>query len=149
MYILNIIRLKQLSSVPYVRWNACWIFIMVIRLIIYIYIAINNMCIYIYIYMCVCVCVCVYCDWVYLCVYIYIYIYIYIIYIFNKLIGLVGRVCANSPGNLGSNPGRIIWKTLKMVLGTSLRNTQQYKVCIKGKVEWSRERSSALPCTSL
>ena len=32
-----------------------------------------------------------------------------------------------------------------MVLDTSLINTQQYKVRIKGKVEWSRERSSALP----
>ena len=31
-----------------------------------------------------------------------------------------------------------------MILDTSLRNTQQYKVCIKGKVEKSRERSSAL-----
>ena len=29
-----------------------------------------------------------------------------------------------------------------MVLDTSLLNTQQYKVCIKGKVEQSRERSS-------
>ena len=32
-----------------------------------------------------------------------------------------------------------------MVLDTSLLNTQQYKVRIKGKVEQSRERSSALP----
>ena len=40
-------------------------------------------------------------------------------------------------------------KTLKMVLDTSLLNTQQYKVCIKGKVEKSRERSSALPDTSV
>ena len=32
-----------------------------------------------------------------------------------------------------------------MVLDTSLLNTQQYKVCIKGKVEQSRERSSVLP----
>ena len=31
-----------------------------------------------------------------------------------------------------------------MVLDTSLLNTQQYKVRIKGKVEKSRERSSAL-----
>ena len=30
-----------------------------------------------------------------------------------------------------------------MVLGTSLLNTQQYKVRIKGKMEQSRERSSA------
>ena len=32
-----------------------------------------------------------------------------------------------------------------MVLDTSLLNTQQYKVRIKGKVEQSRERRSALP----
>ena len=32
-----------------------------------------------------------------------------------------------------------------MVLDTYLLNTQQYKVRIKGKVEQSRERSSALP----
>ena len=31
-----------------------------------------------------------------------------------------------------------------MVLDTSLLNIQQYKLCIKGKVEQSRERSSAL-----
>ena len=36
-------------------------------------------------------------------------------------------------------------KTFKMVLDTSLLNTQQYKVRIKGKVEQSRETSSALP----
>ena len=32
-----------------------------------------------------------------------------------------------------------------MVLDATLLHTQHYKVCIKGKVEWSRERSSALP----
>ena len=53
----------------------------------------------------------------------------------------------SGPGDLGSNPGRVITKTLKMVLDTSLLNTQQYKLCIKGKVEQSRERSSALPNT--
>ena len=31
-----------------------------------------------------------------------------------------------------------------MVLDTSLLNTQDYKVCIKGKVEQSKERSNAL-----
>ena len=35
----------------------------------------------------------------------------------------------------------------KMVLDTSLLNTQLYKVKIKGKVEQSKERSSALPYT--
>ena len=74
------------------------------------------------------------------------HIYIYI-YIRNRLIGLVGRVFVNGPGDLGSIPGRVIPKTLKMVLDTSLLNTQQYKVCIEGKVEQSRERSSALPFT--
>ena len=40
-------------------------------------------------------------------------------------------------------------KTLKMVLDTSLLNTQQYKVRIEGKVEQSRERSSTLPYISV
>ena len=42
------------------------------------------------------------------------------------------------PGDLGSIPGQVIPKTLKMVLDTSLLNTQHYKVRIKGKVEQSR-----------
>ena len=54
-------------------------------------------------------------------------------------------VFANGPGDLGSIPDCVILKTLKMVLDTSLLNTQQYKVHIKGKVEQSRERISALP----
>ena len=36
-----------------------------------------------------------------------------------------------------------------MVLDTALLNTQQYKVRIKGKVEQSRERSSALSYISV
>ena len=60
---------------------------------------------------------------------------------------LVGRVFTNGPGDLGSIPGRVIPKTLKMVLDTSLLNTQQYRVRIKGEVEQSRERSNALPYT--
>ena len=63
----------------------------------------------------------------------------------DRLIGLVGRVFVSGPGDLGSIPGRVIPKTLKMVLDTSLLNTQQYKVSMKGKVEQSRESSSALP----
>ena len=31
-----------------------------------------------------------------------------------------------------------------MILDTSLLNTQQYKVCIKGKVKQFRERNNAL-----
>ena len=56
---------------------------------------------------------------------------------------------ANGPEDLGSIPGRVIPKTLKMVLDTFLPNTQQYKVRIKSKVEQSRERSSTLPYTSV
>ena len=61
----------------------------------------------------------------------------------------MGRVFANGPGDLGSIPGRVKAKTLEMVLDTSLLKTQQYKVGIEGKVEQSRERSSALPYTSV
>ena len=61
------------------------------------------------------------------------------------VIGRVGRESANGPGGRGSIPGRVIPKTLKMVLDTSLLNTQHYKVRIKSKVEQSRERSSASP----
>ena len=46
-------------------------------------------------------------------------------------------------------PGSICPKTLKVVLDTSLINTQQYKVRINGKVEQSWERSSALSYTSV
>ena len=45
------------------------------------------------------------------------------------------RVFANGPGGLGSISGRVIPKTLKMVLDASLLNTQHYKVWIKRKVE--------------
>ena len=69
--------------------------------------------------------------------------------IISWLIGLVGRVFANGLGDLGSILGRIIRKTLKMGLDTSLLNTQQYKVRTKSKVEQSRERSSALPYTTV
>ena len=66
-----------------------------------------------------------------------------------QLIGLVGRVFANGPGDLGSISRCVIPLTLKMVLDTSLLNTQLYKVRIKSKVEQSRERSSALPYISV
>ena len=66
---------------------------------------------------------------------------------FNQLIGLVGRVLANGSGDLGSIPGHVIPKTSKMVLDTSLLNTQHYKVQIKGKVAQSGKMSSALPYT--
>ena len=96
----------------------------------------------VYVYFCICICLLV-------CLYTYIYEYTYI-YISKKwLIGLVVRVFTNGPGDLGSIPGYVIPKTLKMVLDTSLLNTQQYKVHIKSKVEQSKERSSALPYNSV
>ena len=59
-------------------------------------------------------------------------------------IGMMVRVFTNGPGDLVSILGRVIPKTQKMVLDTSLLNIQLYKVWIKGKVEQSRERSSTL-----
>ena len=49
----------------------------------------------------------------------------------------LGRVFANGPGDLGSIPGRVISKTLKMELDTSLLNTQQerpLRFCPSGEV---------------
>ena len=42
----------------------------------------------------------------------------------NRDIGPAVRVFANGPGDLGSIPGRVIPKTLKMELDTTLLNTQ-------------------------
>ena len=53
-------------------------------------------------------------------IYSYLYVYAYIVF-------------ANSPGDRSSIPGWVIPKTQKMVLVTSLFNTQHYKVWIKGK----------------
>ena len=49
----------------------------------------------------------------------------------------------------GFNPQLSHNKDSKMVLDTSLVNTQYYKAGIKGKVEQSRKRNSALPYTSV
>ena len=49
------------------------------------------------------------------------------------------KVFANGPG--------VIPKSQKVVLDATLLNTQHYKARIKGKVEQSKERSSALPYT--
>ena len=51
----------------------------------------------------------------------------------------MSRVFANSPGDWGPIPGRVIPKTQKMVFDAALLNTQHYEVQIKGKVEQSRE----------
>ena len=56
---------------------------------------------------------------------------------------------ANVPGDWGSIPGWVIPKTQKMVLNTSLLNTQHYKIYIKDKVEQSRKSSCALSNTSV
>ena len=58
---------------------------------------------------------------------------------------VIRRMFADGPGDLGSILGRVMPKTLKMVIDTSLLSTQQYTIRIKGKVEQSREKSSAFP----
>ena len=45
---------------------------------------------------------------------------------------IMAKLLADGSGDLSSIPDCIIPKTLKMVLDTSLLNTKQYKVCIKG-----------------
>ena len=60
------------------------------------------------------------------------------------IVGGVGRVFANGPGDQGSIPGQVIPKAQKMVLDAALLNTQHYKLQIKYKVGQTRERSSAL-----
>ena len=62
----------------------------------------------------------------------------------NRLIGRAGKVFASGPRDRDLISGRVIPKTLKMVLDATLLNTQYYKVGIKSKVEQYRERSSAL-----
>ena len=61
----------------------------------------------------------------------------------------MSRVFASGLGDQGSIPGQVIPKTQKMALDAALLNTQYYKVRIKGKVEQSREWSSAFPYTSV
>ena len=61
----------------------------------------------------------------------------------------MSKVLADGPGDRGSPPGRIIPKTPKIVLDTTLINTQLYKVWIKGNVDQSREKSSVLSYTSV
>ena len=100
------------------------------------------MCVCIYIYICVFIqnVIFLYKQYVCMCVCVYIYIYIYNVYECIYLsISLVGRVFTNGLGDWGSIP-----KTQKMILDSSLLNTQHYKICIKGKLEQSKERSSAL-----
>ena len=66
-------------------------------------------------------------------------------YIFQP-IDIMVRVFANGLGDQGSMQGRVIPKTQKIAIDTSLLYTQHYKVWNKGKVE-SWERTFALPYT--
>ena len=59
-------------------------------------------------------------------------------------IGQKVREFANGPVDRHSIPSRVVPKTTKMALDTSLLNTQNYKVRAKGKVDQSMERSGAL-----
>ena len=52
----------------------------------------------------------------------------------SQPIRIIVCVFANSPGNQGLIPGRVIPKTQKMVLDASLPNTQNYKVWINSKL---------------
>ncbi len=58
-------------------------------------------------------------------------------------IGLGGRVFANGPRNLGSIPGCIIPKTLKMVLDTSLLNISNIRYV--SRVKWSNPGKAVVP----
>ena len=57
------------------------------------------------------------------------------------------RVFTKGPGDIGLILDRVKPKTQKMVLDATLPNTHHCKVRIKGQVEKSRERSSALRYT--
>ena len=61
----------------------------------------------------------------------FLHIFLYTALLKILCIGLVSREFANGQGDLDSIPGRVIPKTLKRVLDTSLLNTQHYKVRIK------------------
>ena len=50
---------------------------------------------------------------------------------------------ANGPGDLGSVPGRVIPKTLKIVLDTPLHNTQQNKYV--SRVKWNKKGKGVTP----
>ena len=67
----------------------------------------------------------------------------------SPMVREIDVVFNNGAGDRGSIPGRVIPRTQKMVLDAALLSTQHYKVRINGKVEQSRERSSALPYTSV
>ena len=103
-----------------------YVHIIEMRIYIYIHINITDKRIHKYLYKMIYICICTY----------------------IKLdIGMMVRVFANGPRDLGSIPGRVIPKIQRMVLDASKLNTQHYKVRSKGKVEQSKEWSSTLPYT--
>ena len=61
----------------------------------------------------------------------------------------MSRMFVIDPEDRGSISSRVIPKTQKMVLDAALVNTQHYRLRIKGKVEQTREWSSALSYTSV
>ena len=63
--------------------------------------------------------------------------------IYNWPNGIVGRLFTSSSVDWGSIPGWIIPKTQKMVLDTSLLNTQHYKIWIKNK--WRNPEKGVAP----
>ena len=64
--------------------------------------------------------------------------------VWNRTVFLVFAI---DPGDGVHTKGQVIPKTQKMVLDAGLLNTQHYKLRIKGQVEESRERNSALSYT--
>ena len=65
-------------------------------------------------------------------------------YIDDRLIGQVGRVFANGPGDVGSIPGRVIPKPIKMILDTAwyliLSNIRYVS-----RVKWSNPGKGVVP----
>ena len=61
-------------------------------------------------------------------------------HLFRHTIGLVGRVWANGPGDPGSIPGRVIPKTLKMVLYLTLSILRYVS-----RVKWSNPGKGVAP----
>ena len=61
----------------------------------------------------------------------------------------MSRVFANGPETGVQSQVESYQRLKKMVLDAALLKTQHYKVRIKGKVEQSKEWSSALPYTSV
>ena len=64
-------------------------------------------------------------------------------YFFIAIIGLVGRVFANGPGDLSSIPRRVIPNTFKMALDTSLLNTHLIRYV--SRVKWGNPGKGVAP----